>query len=105
MPFRQDREATPPAAFVTAMRQVIERELPGLWIYGTRDPALAEFHAFRDGLPGPARDRAARWWTVRVVADANHDFTSVPWTAQVLDATRDWLAGLTAPRPSPVPER
>jgi dienelactone hydrolase len=105
MPFRQDREVTPSAEFREAVRRVIERDLPALWIYGTRDPALAEFRAFREALPAPLQDRAAPRWTVCVVADANHDFTAISWTDRVIEATRDWMASLEPSRGSRVSAR
>jgi hypothetical protein len=84
---------------------VIERDLPALWIYGTRDPALVEFRAFLEDLPAPLRDRATPRWEVCVVADANHDFTSISWTDRVIDATRDWMASLAPSRRSQVSAR
>ncbi|HSE96188.1 MAG TPA: alpha/beta fold hydrolase [Methylomirabilota bacterium] len=105
MPFRQDREAAPSPELAEAVRRVIERDLPGLWIYGTRDPALGEFNTFLESLSGPARDRTARRWTVCVVTDANHDFTSIAWTEQVIEATRDWMVILATSRRSRVSGR
>jgi hypothetical protein len=94
MPFRQDRETTPAPELGAAVHRVVEQDLPGLWIYGTRDPALGEFRAFVEGLPRPAQERTARRWTVCEVPDANHDFTAIAWTERVIEATGHWLADL-----------
>jgi dienelactone hydrolase len=90
MPIGSDADPAPLLELDRALRRLGERAVPALWTFGTRDPALAAFQAY---LAGPADGirRGYPTWTLREVASANHDFTGVAWTREVIGGTLAWM--------------
>ncbi len=91
MPLGED-DGGPLAPWVgDALRRLIGQATPSLWIYGATDPAWAGFRQFASALSPDERARLHVAWTVRAVPGANHDFTSVGWGREVVEASTRWL--------------
>ena len=90
MPLGSDTDPAPVAQLDRAIQQLGGRGIPVLWTFGTRDPALGAFRAYLEGQAG-GRPGSPRTWTVRTVASANHDFTAVAWTRELIEGTLAWM--------------
>jgi uncharacterized protein len=89
-PVGDERSAAPAGWTEEAVRRLRARSTPALWVYGTRDVAWPPFQAMTAALLGTSSP--APPWTIRTIPSANHDFTSIAWTAAAIDATLDWMA-------------
>lgn len=85
-----DARTTAPVGWTEqALRRLHARGTPALWVYGTRDVAWSGFQAMAAKL---AEASSLAQWTIRAIPSANHDFTSIAWTRETIDATLDWMA-------------
>jgi dienelactone hydrolase len=88
-PVGDDRAAAPAGWTEEAVRRLHVRGTPALWVYGTRDVAWPAFQSMTAALAGTSSSGPP--WTVHTIPSANHDFTSIEWTAAAIDATLDWM--------------
>jgi len=96
MPVGSDDAPAPSPWVSDAARHLVQRGLPALWVYGTKDPAWSGFRALLESLEDYDTPTPPAQWTVRTVPSANHDFTSVPWTRALLDITVNWMIAWSA---------
>jgi dienelactone hydrolase len=90
MPLGSDTDPAPAAELDQAIRRISERAIPVLWTFGTRDPAWTGFRAYVEGRASRSPD-GHEGWTVRTVTSANHDFTGVAWTRELIEGTLAWM--------------
>src|SRR5262249_14202576 len=72
-----------------AGQRIHAKTTPALGVYGSRDVAWSPFRAMATRLAGASSLEPP--WTICTIPSANHDFTSIGWTGEAINATLHWL--------------
>jgi pimeloyl-ACP methyl ester carboxylesterase len=92
----------PDRAFVDGLTRLAQRRIPVLLLYGDRDPALADFEAFRDEWLRDLLHPGGAMVDVRVLHGTLEGLRDQAMMDATIEAVAGWVAGLSSGEPAAV---